>query len=174
MSWATVDDLYEAVKERLGAPGYDQSYADEPDFEKQVWSHVVRLVGQEVGQECVGQFCLTLHSELPGRSAAAWEAFCKETPGPDVNVLGSNNRLDIVVKHPTNGSMGIEVKCLGTAGHTGKLTQGLGQAMLALANRDRTLLMIHCGNFSEEDRRHLRDVADNICRNTRTAIVVVP
>ena len=93
-----------------------------------------------------------------------------------MNVLGSKNRLDIVVKHQTRGSIGIEVKCLGRAGHTGRLTQGLGQAMLALQNRDRTLLMIHCGTpgVSPEDRRHLQRVANNICRETKTAILVVP
>jgi hypothetical protein len=168
MTWATVDDLYKAIRERVARPGYKPSYSDESRFEAEVWDRVVKLVGDE-------ERCLTSHTERKGRSASAWKAFCKETPGPDVNVLGSNNRLDIVVKHETKGSIGIEVKCLGRTGHTGKLTQGLGQAMLALENRDRTLLMIHCGgDFSPEDRRHLRHVADNICYRTKTGIVVVP
>jgi hypothetical protein len=169
MTWATVDDLYQALKERLGAPGYDSRYDSESDFEAHVWKRVTQLIGQDADR-----LCLTSHVERQGRSAATWAAFCKETPGPDVRVLGSNNRLDIVVKHPTSGSIGIEVKCLGKTGHTGKLTQGLGQAMLALENRDRTLLVIHCGAFALEERRHLQRIADNICRGTRTAIVVVP
>jgi hypothetical protein len=36
-------------------------------------------------------------------------------------------------EHQSRGSIGIEVKCLGSDGHTGKLTQGLGQAMLAIS-----------------------------------------
>ena len=88
--------------------------------------------------------------------------------------LGSNNRLDIVVKHQQKGSVGIEVKWLGKRGHTKRLTQGLGQAMLALENRDRTLLMIHCGTVTSDDRRQLQRVADRICLGTKTAIIIVP
>jgi hypothetical protein len=170
MIWAPVNDFYEALRERLSAPGYDSVYENESAFEAEVWKRVRDLIGQEGA----GELCLTSHTERQGRSAAAFRAFSKESRGPDVRVLGSNNRLDIVVKHPTQGSIGIEVKCLGRTGHTGKLTQGLGQAMLALEHRDRTLLMIHCGAFAPEERHHLQQVADNICRGTRTAIVVVP
>jgi hypothetical protein len=169
MAFATVEELYRAILQRLAEPGYAKRYTDESSFEAEVWSRHADLLGQDAGQHC-----LTSHTERHGRSAPAWKAFCKERPGPDVTVLGSNNRLDIVVKHPTKGSIGIEVKWLGEAGHTGKLTQGLGQAMLALENRDRTLLMIHCGTVAANDRRHLKRVADNICDGTRTAIVVVP
>jgi hypothetical protein len=171
MTWSTVDDLYEAIKKRLAAPGYSDRFDDESEFEEEAWSRVVGLLGQH---QNVAQLCLTSHTGRPGRSAAAWRAFCKETRGPDVKVLGSNNRLDIVVKHPTQGSIGIEVKWLGKTGHTGKLTQGLGQAMLALDNRDRTLLLIHCGDFSPADRRHLQGIAEKVCRGANTAIVVVP
>ena len=49
-------------------------------------------------------------------------------------VLGSKNRLDIVVKHPEGqGSIGLEVKCLGESGHCGKFTQGLKWAHLDVA-----------------------------------------
>jgi hypothetical protein len=91
-----------------------------------------------------------------------------------VHVLGSNNRLDIVLKHPECGSIGIEVKCLGATGHAGKLTQGLGQAVLGLAHRDRTVLAIHCGTVSADERERLRKVVNEICEGTRTAVVVVP
>jgi hypothetical protein len=169
MIWATVDDLYETLTKRLGAPGYDPRYDNESDFEAHVWDRVTKLIGQDAGT-----LCLTSHRERPGRSAAAWTTFCNATPGPDVTVLRGRNRLDIVVKHPRQGSIGIEVKWLGKTGHTGKLTQGLGQAMLALEHRDRTLLIIHCGEVSSKERRHLRRIANNICLGTRTAIVVVP
>jgi hypothetical protein len=78
---------------------------------------------------------LTSHDIHPDRSEQAWRRFCETGPGPDVRVLGSNNRLDIVLQHVT-GSIGIEVKALGTSGHTGKLTQRLGQTLSSLANRD--------------------------------------
>ena len=119
--------------------------------------------------------CLTSHTAgHKGRSDIAWKAFCREERGPDVKVLGSNNRLDIIVKHPMGGSIGIEVKCLGNGGHTAKLTQGIGQATLALAHRDRTLLVIHCGTVESGEREHLREVAKKICEGTRMSIVVVP
>jgi hypothetical protein len=169
MAYDTVQELYRAVLSRLREPGYAATYADESAFEADVWARLVELPGLDAAQHC-----LTSHTQREGRSASAFKAFFKETRGPDVRVLGSSNRLDIVVKHHVKGSVGIEVKCLGKGGHTGKLTQGLGQAMLALENRDRTLLMIHCGTVSPDARRRLQRVADNICRGTRTAVIVVP
>jgi hypothetical protein len=165
----TLDDLYSAIIQRLAEPPYPDHYDSESEFESEVWSRITALVGDDFEKRC-----LTSHKERHGRSAVEWENFCLETPGPDVNVLGSNNRLDIVIKHPTGGSIGIEVKCLGGAGHTGKLTQGLGQALLGLANRDRTLLVIHCGTVRADERRHLQGIADKICAGTKTGILVVP
>ena len=165
----TVDDLYTAIVSRLAEPYYREHYSSESDFEAEVWSRLTAMLGHDAER-----LCLTSHRERAGRSTVEWEKFCNETPGPDVTVLGSNNRLDIVVKHRNRGSIGIEVKCLGGAGHTGKLTQGLGQAMLALANRDRTLLVIHCGTVSLQERRHLREIAERACVGTRTGILVVP
>lgn len=119
--------------------------------------------------------CLTSHKDRLGRSTAAWEAFCGEKPGPDVTMLGSNNRLDIVVRKDGVGSIGVEVKCLGRGKkHSGKFTQGLGQAVLGLANRDRTVLAIHCGTVSARQRAVLREIARKLSRGSRTAIVVVP
>ena len=169
MAYSTVERLYQAILNRLAQPGYAKRYADESAFEKDVWARLVKLLGVNAAQHC-----LTSHTQLEGRSAAAFEAFCKEKRGPDVHVLGSNNRLDIVVKHQQKGSVGIEVKWLGKRGHTKKLTQGLGQAMLALENRDLTLLMIHCGTVTSDDRRQLQRVADRICLGTKTAIIIVP
>jgi hypothetical protein len=169
MSHVTVDDLYTALRKLLAAPGYAKTYGSEPEFEAAVWGRLIKLFGQNTGA-C----CLTSHQEHGERSAEAWKAFCCEDSGPDVNVLGSKNRLDIVVKHSVQGSIGIEVKCLGNGGHVGKLTQGLGQAMLALAHRDRTLLLIHCGTVKTEDREKLRKIANEICRGTRISIIVVP
>ena len=153
----TVDDLYSAIVRRLAEPTYPDHYDSESDFEAEVWSRITRMVGNDAERHC-----LTSHTERLGRSAVEWERFCQETPGPDVNVLGSNNRLDIVVKHPEGGSIGIEVKWLGDSGHTGKLTQGLGQAMLALANRDDVCGV--CGGLGEKRGGELVRPRDNSYR----------
>ena len=172
MGHAAVDDLYAALRSRLAEPGYARKYESESAFEADVWGRLLEFISE--GGQATDGCCLTSHTKLEGRSDAAWRAFCREERGPDVKVLGSNNRLDIVVKHPVEGSIGIEVKCLGNGGHAGKLTQGLGQAMLALAHRDRTLLVIHCGAVESEDREWLRTIADEICQGTRVSIIVVP
>ena len=129
------------------------------------------------GRAKVKACCLTSHAGLPGRSADEWAAYCKEKGGPDVKALRSNNRLDIVVRLPADmsRSVGIEVKCLGSGNHARKLTQGVGQAILALAQRDRTLMMIHCGTVSPKEREHLRTIAKDIFRGMkRISMVVVP
>ena len=173
MAYATVDSLNVALGKRLAESGYSKAYQSESAFEADVWDRLVSFLSQ-VGQD-VATSCLTSHTQRrKGRSDAAWKAFCREECGPDVNVLGSNNRLDIVVKHPVQGSIGIEVKCLGNGGHAAKLTQGIGQAMLALAHRDRTVLIIHCGAVQAEQREYLRTIAEKICRGSRISIIVVP
>jgi hypothetical protein len=160
------------LRERLAEPNYAGAYPTESAFEADVWIRVVKLA-REIGLD-VSTACLTSHAEHADRSVAAWKGFCREDTGPDVNVLGSNNRMDIVLKHPEYGSIGIEVKCLGASGHAGKLTQGLGQAVLGLAQRDRTLLVIHCGAVDADERQRLRKVGNKICHATKTAVVVVP
>ena len=122
----------------------------------------------------VASTCLTSHSIHEDRSVPEWERFRKEEAGPDVEALGSNNRLDIVFRHATHGSVGIEVKCLGPKGHTGKLTQALGQALLGLWHRDRTIVAIHCGTVKPDARDRLREIGEKVCEGTKVALVVVP
>lgn len=172
MKYFTVDDLNLALVKHLAAAGYSKTYENESGFEADVWARLVKFMSQV--EQYTASYCLTSHTQRNGRSEAAWKAFCREDCGPDVNVLGSNNRLDIVVKHPTQGSIGIEVKCLGNRGHPTKLTQGIGQAILALAHRDRTILIIHCGTAEARDREHLRTIANKVCRESKTSIIVVP
>lgn len=172
MSYVGVDDLKVALVKRLAEPGYSRTYDSESAFESVVWNRVVKLLS-EAGQD-PASFCLTSHEDNRGRSAATWKVFCREDGGPDVRVLGSNSRLDIVVKHPDGGTVGIEVKCLGGRRHAAKLTQGLGQAMLGLAHRDHTVLIMHCGTVKTEDRERLRTVANKISHGSKISIVVVP
>ena len=169
---ASIDALWMMLRERPADPRYPGTYSTEFAFEDEVWKRVVKLA-TEIGLD-VSTACLTSHAERSNRSATAWKKFCAEDLGPDVNVLGSNNRLDIVLRHQKYGSIGIEVKCLGVSGHAGKLTQGLGQALLGLSHRDRTLLVIHCGTVNADERARLRTVVNNICDGTKTAVIVVP
>ena len=138
-----VDELWLAIRDCLGQPGYREDYGTEAAFEADVWKRIVTLT-TNLGMD-VASTCLTSHSIHEDRSVPEWERFRKEEAGPDAEALGSNNRLDIVFRHATHGSVGIEVKCLGPKGHTGKLTQALGQALLGLWHRDRTIVAIHCG-----------------------------
>ena len=172
MNPTSIDELWMLLRERLAEPNYAGVYPTESAFEAVVWRRVVKLATQ-IGLDA-STTCLTSHVEHADRSVAAWKGFCQEDIGPDVNVLGSNNRLDIVFRHPEYGSIGIEVKCLGGNGHAGKLTQGLGQALLGLAHRARTLLVIHCGSVDVHERQRLRKVCNKICDGTKTAVVVVP
>jgi hypothetical protein len=175
-NYTTVEDLYSAIKKRLAEPGYSESYADEDKFEDHVWRRLWKMFEPDDA----ASICLTSHTKRKGRSAKEWKTFCRQDSGADVLALGSNNRLDIVVKYPNAASVnrahsiGIEVKCLGSSGHTGKLTQGLGQAMLALAHRDRTLMMIHCGTRSAGERKALQEIVEKITEGSRAAIIVVP
>jgi hypothetical protein len=172
MNPTSIGELWMVLREQLAEPNYAGAYPTESAFEAVIWTRVAKLATQ-IGLD-VSAACLTSHVEHSDRSIAAWKRFCQEDIGPDVNVLGSNNRLDIVFRHPEYGSIGIEVKCLGASGHAGKLTQGLGQALLGLAHRDRTLLVIHCGTVDAGERERLRKVCNKICDATKTAVVVVP
>ena len=118
MNYSTVDDLNVALVKHLAEPGYSERYQDENAFEAAVWARLVEFMSQL--NEDTATSCLTSHTQRNGRSDTAWKTFCRENFGPDVNVLGSNNRLDIIVKHPIQGSIGIEVKCLGNGGHAAK------------------------------------------------------
>lgn len=165
---SSIDEVLEQLVGRLGQQGYQATYPDETAFEADVWPRVVTLA-QDIGFEC-----LTSHSVHSGRSAVAWEEFCHEPNGPDVRVLGAKNRLDIVLRDRGVGSIGIEIKCLGASGHPGKLTRALGQAVLGLANRDRAIVLIHCGTVTETERAELRDVGRRILDKSRVTLIVVP
>lgn len=167
-----IDDLWLLLRDRLERPGYADAYDAEPELEVEVWRRVTALAG-ELGIDARGA-CLTSHAIHPDRSADAWRSFCGEPGGPDVNVLGSNNRLDIVFRHQELGAIGIEVKCLGERGHADKFTQGLGQALLGLENRHRTILLMHCGSITVEERERLRQVGNRVCEGLRMGLVVVP
>jgi hypothetical protein len=163
-----IDAALNQVLVRLAEPGYEATYRDETAFEIDAWSRIVSLA-RELGFDC-----LTSHAVHSDRSIEKWHEFCRTPDGPDVRVLGANNRLDVVLRRDGVGSIGIEIKCLGKTGHTGKLTQGIGQVVLGLGNRDRTVLLMHCGSVDEGEREKLRDLAVRISAGARISLVVVP
>jgi hypothetical protein len=128
-----VDALWVMLQNRLRRSGYAKDYPTEAAFEGEVWKRVVSLA-KDLGMN-VGTTCLTSHAIHRERSVGAWNQFLAENAGPDVEALKSRNRLDIVLRHPHHGSIGVEVKCLGRNGHAGKLTQALGQASLEIGVR---------------------------------------
>lgn len=167
-----VDELWRRLEMAISQETYRAQYDDEAAFEADVWRAVTKLA-REFGWD-VKTTCLTSHTWHAERSATAWSQFMSELAGPDVTVLGSRNRLDIVLRHPGLGSIGVELKCLGAKGHTAKLTQSIGQAMLALAQRDRAVVALHCGSVQPDERARLREVGAKMCQGTRLALVVVP
>lgn len=166
-----IGQLNSLLLAELSRPGYRNRYDSEGALEVDVWKRVTGFASR-LGLD-PKRACLTSHGIHADRSAQAWQDFCRDDVGPDVTVLGSNNRLDIVLKHEV-GSIGVEVKWLGKTGHSGKLTQGLGQALLGLAHRDRTVLVIHCGSVDSRQRDQLRRVGARICDGLKTALIVVP
>lgn len=167
-----IDQLWMMLRDRLRQPDYAQRYGTEAAFEADVWKRTIALAN-DLGLD-VASVCLTSHAFHAERSVPAWKRFRKEEAGPDVDALGSTNRLDIVFRHPSHGSIGIEVKLLGQAGHCGKLTQAMGQALLGLWHRDRTIVALHCGQVDAAVRDELRKIGEKICNGTKTALVVVP
>ena len=170
--YETTAQVFASVQAELARAGYAETYADERAFEADVWKRLRTLVTDAGWDPATA--CLTSHTWAEGRSAAEWRAFCAQEQGADVAVLDSKNRLDIVLRHPKGGSIGVEVKCLGERGHAAKLTQGIGQAMLALAHRDHTILAIHCGTVDDLERERLRGIATKISAPPRMSVIVVP
>ncbi len=168
----TIDAIASAVVTVLAAPGYASRYDSEDDFEAAVWMRVCDFM-PGIGYERQAS-CLTSHAERVGRSPDRWDGFLRDRPGPDVNIFESNTRLDIVLKCGALGSIGLEVKWLGSDRHAEKLIHGIGQAMLGLRNRDRTVLVVFCGDVDQSGRRELRQVLDRVTRGTGLSIVLVP
>ena len=98
MQYCSADDFYVTLAEHLAKAVYSETYMNEAAFEVDVWNHV-----REFMSEVKGASCLTSHTNREGRSGEDWKAFCREERGPDVKVLGSSSRLDIVIKHPVEG-----------------------------------------------------------------------
>jgi hypothetical protein len=169
----------DAVVDLLTKPGVlDGPYDNEDAYEAAVWE-LLRNGCKDLWPKWNADDAdlLTSHTKRIGRSERHWADFHhgKVGAGPDVMALGSSNRVDIVLRTPCGGMIGIEVESCGPKRHTNHLVSGLGQAALTLAVRDWGLLAIHCGKkVDSATRRELRDTAARICKNSRLRIVVTP
>jgi len=152
-------------------------FAREPQFERVVWDVVLERCARYFGKDTVPDLLLSSHKSLnlPGRSAEAWKRF-KEQGGPNVEVLGSGRRLDMVVLVPgTRRGLGIEVECLSGKNPGNQLIVGLGQSLLALAKRDCVILIVNCPRASRKERNELREVGRRMLRQApRLQLVVTP
>jgi hypothetical protein len=173
MLYENVDTLNDALVKALRDSEFKGPYPSEAAFEQGVWNCVWKLMKAAYGTDA-SRLCLTSHKAIQPRSQAAWDAFRKEPHGADVDIFDSDHRLDIVVKHPVKGSIGIEVKRLSGTRDAEKLTQGIGQATMALEHRERTIVVIHGGAAGRDACDRVRQMAEGICRDSRLSIVVVP
>ena len=151
-------------------------FATEPKFERPVWDVVFKHCARSFGKDAVSEILLSSHESLhlPGRSAEAWKRF-KEHGGPNVEVLRSGRRLDMVVLVPDTQGIGIEVECLSGKSPATQLIVGLGQALLALGKRDCVILVVNCPRASLKERNEVRKVARRMLRHApRLRLVVTP
>lgn len=173
------DDIVRALTRARVFRG--RHYRSEDHFEADVWRVLWRWANRRWPDKAA-DILLTSHTSRERapwtRSAERWEKFLRQRLGPDVRALGSNNRVDIVVRPPGGDSIGIEVEWFSRATHAKKrsasvLAHGLGQAALALAHRDLTILVIGCSASRGEEARELRRHLIRACRGSRMRAVVI-
>jgi hypothetical protein len=154
-------------------------YRSEDHFEADVWSVLWRRADRRWTDKAA-DILLTSHTSRErapwSRSAERWEKCLRQRLGPDVRALGSNNRVDIVVRPPAGGSIGIEVEWFSRSTHAKKrsasvLAHGLGQAALALTHRNLTILVIGGSASRGEEARELRRHLVHACRGSRMRAV---
>jgi len=160
---------------------FAKTYRNEDHFEAEVWKVLWRWANRRWPGRAA-DVLLTSHTSRDrkpwARNGELWEKFKDQRRGPDVPALGSKNRVDIVVRPPGGGSIGIEVEWFSKANRKKKrsasvLAHGLGQAALALAHRDLAVMVIGCsaarGREAQELHRHLA----RACRGSRMRGVVI-
>ena len=85
-------------------------YRSEDHFEADVWRVLWRWADRRWPDKAA-DILLTSHTSRERapwtRSAERWQEFLRQRLGPDVRALGSNNRVDIVVRPP--GGESIEI-----------------------------------------------------------------
>jgi hypothetical protein len=162
----------------LGGPGlFAPWYRNEAEFEEDVWAKLRGWCKETHTGWSVDKVLLTSHKEhRDGRSEQEWQGFIDAADGPDVRLMAGNHRVDIVVRPPNEGTIGIEIKALSSNQkyRHEQLLKGLGQATLSLANREFALLIVHGGPLDKKERQNLRQIAKRITHNSRIGFLVVP
>jgi hypothetical protein len=169
-------DLFSDLTSTLRAARRLQtSYPNENAFECAVWDVLFKRCAARFGRPHVPDILLCSHKSLNlrGRSAEAFRRFLHCPKGPDQWILGSRKRVDMVVKHPSGRTIGIEVECLTQQKPADALIIGVGQAVLALGQRDRTILVAHCGEAASAKVETLRTIARHVS-TSRFQIVLRP
>jgi len=152
-----------------------QAYPNEPSLERAVWDTLYARCGLHFGPDSVSSVLLSSHRSLglPGRSQSEWHAF-KDAGHADLVIFGTSKRVDLAVRHPDRHLIGIEVECLTQANPADALVIGLGQTLLALGHRDRTILVAHCGSPTLAEQNELRRIAAKISQHPHVRIVLLP
>jgi hypothetical protein len=162
----------------LGEPGlFAPRYRNEAEFEEDVWAKLRRWCKEAHPGWSEDKVLLTSHKERrDGRSEQEWQGFIDAADGPDVRLMDGNHRVDIVVRPPNEGTIGIEIKSLSSKQkyRHEQLLKGLGQATLSLGNRELALLVVHTGSLDKKERQNLREIAKRITCNSRIGFLVAP
>jgi len=160
---STLDDHF---RQLVHAVSHDEilsrPFAKEPDVEREVWRIVWEHCGTCFPQEDPPGIVLSSQKSLglPNRSAEKWAELLSSSLA-DLEVLEAKKRLDIVLQLPGKVTIGIEVECMSAQSPADQFIVGLGQSVLALAHRDRVLLVAHCGPNSSASRQ-LQEIANRI------------
>ena len=152
-------------------------YPNETEFEEAVWAKLRRWCKETHPGWSISKVLLTSHKKRrDGRSKEEWQRFMDTADGPDVRLMAGDHRVDIVLRPPNEGTIGIEIKALSSNQkyRHEQLLKGLGQATLSLAKRQQALLVVHGGSLDKEERQNLREIARKITRNSRIGLLVVP
>jgi hypothetical protein len=92
-----------------------------------------------------------------------------------LRIFGVNKRVDLAVQHPDGHRIGIEVECFTQANRADAFVIGLGQTLLALGHRDRTILVAHCGSIpTPAERQELRRIAARVSEHPCVRVVLIP
>ena len=172
----TLDSLFEDLVHTLETdPRLKQAYANEPAFERAVWAALHLKCCTFFGKKGASCALLCSHSslDLPGRSQSEWDNFL-DLGHADFRIFGANKRVDFAVQHPDGHRIGIEVECFTQANRADAFVIGLGQTLLALGHRDRTILVGHCGSPTSAERQVLRHIADRVSEHPHVWVVLLP
>ncbi len=173
----TFELLFENLVHALETdPRLKQAYANEPAFERAVWDTLYRQCCRHFDDD--GAKCALLCSHdslnLPGRSQPEWNKFL-DAGHADLHIFGVNKRVDLAVQHPDGHRIGIEVECFTQANRADAFVIGLGQTLLALGHRDRTILVAHCGSIpTSAERQELRRIAARVSEHPHVRVVLLP